>query len=198
VVVGGALINVHARWGALGNALAVFNEFMTGDLVVWNSIIGAFAQNSVGDEASFLFKKMKRAGFQAEQATLTSTLRAVTSSALLELGRQVLVHVLKYDQDLILNNAFYDMYCKCDGLADARLVFSHMKGRDVITLSTTIAQLAQNGFIREALELFEKMKLTGPRPNYFTIAGALFPWSHGDLLKGRMVLFMVYKEALWD
>ncbi|KAJ8434013.1 hypothetical protein Cgig2_001206 [Carnegiea gigantea] len=105
VVVRGALINVHARWGELGNALAVFNEFMTGDLVVWNSIIGAFAQNSVGDEASFIFKRMKRAGFQAEQATLTSTLRAVTSLALLELGRQVLVHVLKYDQDLILNNA---------------------------------------------------------------------------------------------
>ena len=64
VVVGGALINVHARWGALGNALAVFNEFMTGDLVVWNSIIGAFAQNSVGDEASFLFKRMKRLDFK--------------------------------------------------------------------------------------------------------------------------------------
>ncbi|KAJ8434014.1 hypothetical protein Cgig2_001207 [Carnegiea gigantea] len=82
------------------------------------------------------------------------------------------------------------MYCKCDGLADARLVFSHMKERNVITWSTMIARLAQNGFIREALELFEKMKLSGPRPNSFTIVGALFAWSHGDLLRGQMVLFL--------
>jgi len=97
----------------LGHALAVFDEFMTGDLVVWNSIIGSFAQNSDGDETFKLFKKMKRAGFRAEQATLTSTLRAVTTLALLELGRQVHVHALKFDQDLILNNALLDMYCKC-------------------------------------------------------------------------------------
>jgi len=104
-----------------------------------------------GDETFKLFKKMKRAGFRAEQATLTSTLRAVTTLALLELGRQVHVHALKFDQDLILNNALLDMYCKCGSLADARAVFNQMRERDVITWSTMIAGLAQNGFSREAL-----------------------------------------------
>ncbi|KAF5753480.1 putative tetratricopeptide-like helical domain superfamily [Helianthus annuus] len=60
----------------------------THDLIVWNSVIGAFAQNSDGDEALNLFKRMKRCGFLADQATLTSVLRACTGLALLELGRQ--------------------------------------------------------------------------------------------------------------
>ncbi|PWA58364.1 pentatricopeptide repeat (PPR) superfamily protein [Artemisia annua] len=41
----------------------------TRDLIVWNSVIGAFAQNSDGDEALNLFKRMKRCGFMADQAT---------------------------------------------------------------------------------------------------------------------------------
>ncbi|KAJ8561235.1 hypothetical protein K7X08_027425 [Anisodus acutangulus] len=59
-------------------------KVVTGDLVVWNSIIGGFAQNSDGDEALALFKRMKRAGFSADQSTLTSVLRVCTSLALLE------------------------------------------------------------------------------------------------------------------
>ncbi|KAJ0010103.1 hypothetical protein Pint_34264 [Pistacia integerrima] len=82
VFVRSALIDVYAKWGELNNALCVFNEMVTGDLVVWNSIIGGFAQNSYGDEALNLFKRMKRAGFVAGQATLSSVLRACTGLAL--------------------------------------------------------------------------------------------------------------------
>ncbi|XP_021713896.1 pentatricopeptide repeat-containing protein At2g03880, mitochondrial-like [Chenopodium quinoa] len=194
VFVRSALIDVYAKWGELDNALAVFEEFVTGDLVVWNSIIGAFAQNSDSDEALNLFKRMKRAGFAAEQATLTSTLRAVTGLSLLELGRQVHVHVLKYDQDLILNNALLDMYCKCGGLDDARLFFSQMKERDVISWSTMIIGLAQNGFSREALDLFEMMKQTGTKPNYITMVGVLFACSHAGLLEEGQYYFESMKK----
>ena len=69
--------------GELQNALGVFNEMVTGDLVVWNSIIGGFAQNSDGDEALNLFKSMKRAGFPSHQATLTNVSRACTGLSLL-------------------------------------------------------------------------------------------------------------------
>ncbi|KAI4297113.1 hypothetical protein L6164_037017 [Bauhinia variegata] len=110
VFVRSALIDVYSKLGELREALNVFREMVTGDSVVWNSIIGAFAQHSDGDEALYLYQSMRRAGFPADQSTLTSVLRACTSMSLLELGRQVHVHVLKFDQDLILNNALLDMY----------------------------------------------------------------------------------------
>lgn len=63
VFVRSVLIDVYAKWGDLGNVLVVFNEFVIGDLVVWNLVIGVFVQNSFGDEVLNLFKKMKRVGF---------------------------------------------------------------------------------------------------------------------------------------
>ncbi|KAJ6739520.1 PENTATRICOPEPTIDE REPEAT-CONTAINING PROTEIN MITOCHONDRIAL [Salix koriyanagi] len=46
VFVRSALIDVYSRWGQLENALRVFDEMVTGDLVVWSSIIAGLAQNS--------------------------------------------------------------------------------------------------------------------------------------------------------
>ncbi|GJV11664.1 pentatricopeptide repeat-containing protein [Tanacetum coccineum] len=64
----------------------------------------------------------------ADQATLTSVLRACTAMALLELGRH---------------------------MEDARFEFSRMVEKDVISCSTMIIGLAQNGFSHEALEIFQ-------------------------------------------
>ncbi|CAH8387632.1 unnamed protein product [Eruca vesicaria subsp. sativa] len=194
VFVRSALIDVFAKLGEPEDSLLVFDEMVTGDAIVWNSIIGGFAQNSKNDEAMKLFKRMKRAGFTAEQATLTSVLRACTGLTLLELGMQAHVHIVKYDQDLILNNALVDMYCKCGSLEDARRVFNGMKERDVITWSTMISGLAQNGYSQEALKLFESMKASGTKPNYITIVGVLFACSHAGLLEDGWYYFRSMKK----
>ncbi|KAG4205570.1 hypothetical protein ERO13_A04G111500v2 [Gossypium hirsutum] len=194
VFVRSALIDVYSKLDELKDAICVFNEMETKDLVVWNSIIGGLAQNSDGDEALDQFKRMKRAGFTADQATLTSVLRACTGLALLEVGRQVHVHVLKFDVDLILNNALLDMYCKSGSLEDAKSVFERMVHKDVISWSTMIAGLAQNGFSQEALKLFDLMKASGIKPNYITILGILFACSHAGLVDDGLYYFRSMKR----
>ncbi|KAL0421898.1 UNVERIFIED_CONTAM: Pentatricopeptide repeat-containing protein, mitochondrial [Sesamum latifolium] len=169
------------------------DEMVTSDLVVWNSIIGGFAQNSDGDEALNLFIRMKRSGFWADQSTLTSVLRACTSLALLELGRQVHVHVIKFRRDLVLDNALLDMYSKCGSLKDANCTFTRMIVKDVISWSTMIIGFAQNGYSRKALELFEAMKASGTKPNYITILGVLFACSHAGLVKDGQYYFKSMK-----
>ncbi|CAN1805165.1 Pentatricopeptide repeat-containing protein At2g03880, mitochondrial [Linum perenne] len=194
VFVRSALIDAYSNWGRLETALSVFDEMVTADLVVWNSIIAAFAHNSDGHKAMDLFKRMKRSGFMPEQSSLTSVLTACTSLALLELGRQVHVHVFKYDQDLILNNALLDMYCKCGSLEDANAIFTRMVDKDVISWSTMIAGLAQNGFSRQALELFESMKGSIIKPNYITLLGVLFACSHAGLVEDGWHYFRSMKK----
>lgn len=194
VFVRSALIDIYSKLGDLQEALNVFNEMVTGDSVVWNSIIGAFAQHSDGNEALYLYKSMRRAGFLSDQSALTSALRACTSLSMLELGQQVHVHVLKFDQDLILNNALLDMYCKCGSLEDAKSIFNRMMEKDVISWSTMIAGLAQNGCSMEALNLFEYMKKSGPKPNYITLVGILFACSHAGLVNEGLYYFHSMKN----
>ncbi|XP_073056439.1 LOW QUALITY PROTEIN: pentatricopeptide repeat-containing protein At2g03880, mitochondrial-like [Primulina eburnea] len=183
VFVKSALIDVYSKLGELEGALCIFNEMVTRDPVVWNTIIGGFAQNSNGDEALNLFIRMKRLGFWADQSTLTSVLRSSTSLALLELGRQIHVHVIKFDRDLVLNNALLDMYCKCGSLKDANCTFTRMVEKDVISWSTMIIGFAQNGYSKKALDLFEVMKASGTKPNYITVLGVLFACSHAGLVE---------------
>ncbi|XP_058070412.1 pentatricopeptide repeat-containing protein At2g03880, mitochondrial [Magnolia sinica] len=197
VFVRSALIDIYAKWGNLDDGFRVFSEMVTYDLIVWNSIIGGFVQNNDGHEALNLFKRMKKAGFQANQGTLTSVLRACTGLVLLELGRQVHAHVLKFERDLILNNALLDMYCKCGSLEDAESAFKRMSERDVISWSTMIAGLAQNGQSRQALELFESMKASGMKPNYITVVGVLFACSHAGLVEDGWYYFRSMKR-LYD
>lgn len=194
IFVRSALIDVYSRWGELQTSLRVFNEMETGDAVVWGSIIGSFAQNSDGDEALHLFKSMKRAGFPSHQGALTSVLRACTGLGLLELGRQIHVHVIKLKRDLILDNALVDMYCKCGSFEDAYSTFTRMTVKDVISWSTMIAGLAQNGYSKQALQLFESMKASGTRPNYITMVGVLFACSHAGLLDDGLFLFRSMKQ----
>ncbi|XP_075523560.1 pentatricopeptide repeat-containing protein At2g03880, mitochondrial [Primulina tabacum] len=183
VFVKSALIDVYSKLGEMEGALYIFNEMVTRDPVVWNTIIGGFAQNSNGDEALNLFIRMKRLGFWADQSTLTSVLRSSTSLALLELGRQIHVHVIKFDRDLVLNNALLDMYCKCGSLKDANCTFTRMVEKDVISWSTMIIGFAQNGYSKKALDLFEEMKVSGTKPNYITVLGVLFACSHAGLVE---------------
>ncbi|XVE93043.1 hypothetical protein REPUB_Repub01dG0156100 [Reevesia pubescens] len=145
---------------------------MKGKLRIWLFGILLFEGNSDGDEALNQFKRIKRASFTVDQAMLTSVLRACIGLALLEVGRQIHVHMLKFDADLILNNAILDMYCKNGSLEDANSRFKRMVHKDVISWSTMIIGLAQNGFIQEALKFFDLMKVSG-REHYGCIIDLL-------------------------
>jgi pentatricopeptide repeat protein len=58
-----------------------------------------------------------------------------------------------------------------------------MLEKDVISWSTTIAGLAQNGFSKDALKLFQSMKDYGVKPNHIRILGVLFSCSHAELVE---------------
>ncbi|WVZ92211.1 hypothetical protein U9M48_038294 [Paspalum notatum var. saurae] len=194
VFVRSSLIDGYMKLGDLDGGRCVFDEMVTGDLVVWNSIIAGFAQSGDGVEAIELFMRMKDAGFSANQGTLTSVLRACTGMVMLEVGRQVHAHVLKYDKDLILHNALLDMYCKCGSLEDADALFHRMPQRDVISWSTMISGLAQNGRSTEALRVFNLMKSEGVAPNRITMVGVLFACSHAGLVEDGWHYFRSMKK----
>jgi pentatricopeptide repeat protein len=194
VFVRSSLIDAYMKLGDLDGGRRVFDEMVTGDLIVWNSIIAGFAQSGDGVGAIELFMTMKDAGFSGNQGTLTSVLRACTGMVMLEVGRQVHAHVLKYDKDLILYNALLDMYCKCGSLEDADALFHRMPQRDVISWSTMISGLAQNGKSAEALRVFDLMKCEGVAPNRITMVGVLFACSHAGLVEDGWYYFRSMKK----
>ncbi|XP_059075119.1 pentatricopeptide repeat-containing protein At2g20540-like [Cryptomeria japonica] len=84
------------------------------------------------------------------------------------------------------HNKLINMYAKCGRLVGARKVFDNMKERDSISWNTVIAAYrrhgnlvtwnamiagyAQTGYIEEALETFEQMRLAGLKANSTTFS----------------------------
>ncbi|XP_078432672.1 pentatricopeptide repeat (PPR) superfamily protein [Wolffia australiana] len=195
VFVRSSLVDGYFKCGDGDSGRAVFAEMPTTDMVVWNSLIGGLAQAGDAAASLALFGEMRRAGFGPSTATLTSLLRACTSVAMLETGRQVHGQAAKSSSDLILHNALLDMYCKCGELAEAETIFNTMVSRDVISWSTMIAGLAQNGRCRDALVVFEEMQLTGFKPNHITLVGVLFACSHARLVQQGRELFLTMEKT---
>ncbi|EEC80597.1 hypothetical protein OsI_22944 [Oryza sativa Indica Group] len=203
-----ALANARGRKeDALRLFVAMLRDGVAPNMYTFSSILGACSTPrvlaamhgsivKVGIRAERGWCRGDRAFYEDEggwvlvqPGTLTSVLRACTGLVTLEVGRQVHAHVLKYDKDLILHNALLDMYCKCGSLQDADALFGRMPQRDVISWSTMISGLAQNGRSIEALKVFDMMKSEGPRPNHITMVGVLFACSHAGLVEDGWYYF---------
>ncbi|KAJ0961683.1 hypothetical protein J5N97_000002 [Dioscorea zingiberensis] len=116
---------------------------------------------------------------RADPITYSSLIKLCIENRAVNEGRRIHRHLSDDGRPpkLFLSNSLLSI------LAEANAVFQRMKERDVISWSTMISGLAQNGRSIEALRLFESMKAAGPKPNYITMVGVLFACSHAGLVE---------------
>ncbi|KAA8519750.1 hypothetical protein F0562_014006 [Nyssa sinensis] len=158
-----ALVDMYAKVGGLQDAIAVFKEISESDIVSWNAIIAGCVLHEYHDWALQLFEQMKRTGIFPNMFTLSSALKACAGLGLQELGRQLHSSLLKMDikLDPFASVGLIDMYCKCDLMEDARMVYDLMPEKDLIALNAMITGHSLNGEDVEALSLFAEMYKEG-------------------------------------
>ncbi|KAJ7528052.1 hypothetical protein O6H91_16G084700 [Diphasiastrum complanatum] len=76
VPLGNALVNMYGKCGCLQQARRVFGQMPHWNVISWNSIIVAYAQNGHGKEALQLFHEMQYRGVKPDQITFLSLLGA--------------------------------------------------------------------------------------------------------------------------
>ncbi|RVX15824.1 Pentatricopeptide repeat-containing protein [Vitis vinifera] len=128
---------------------------------------------------------MEMEGILPNELTMASVLKACSSLAALEQGKQIHARTVKYGfgLEVPIGSALSTMYAKCGCLKDGTLVFRRMPARDVISWNAMISGLSQNGCGKEALELFEEMQLEGTKPDYVTFVNILSACSHMGLVE---------------
>ncbi|RVX00078.1 Pentatricopeptide repeat-containing protein, chloroplastic [Vitis vinifera] len=89
----------------------------------------------------------------------------------------------------VINNALISMYSKCGSIKDAAQVFLKMERKDVFSWTAMITGCAHHGLAVEALQLFERMKTDGIKPNQVTFLALLMACAHGGLVQeGAIIL----------
>ncbi|KAL4313439.1 hypothetical protein GQ457_01G017540 [Hibiscus cannabinus] len=180
-----SLISGYLKNERFEDALWLFKVMPERNVVSWNAMISGFSQTGHNEEAVNLFIQMLREGVMPSEPTFSCVIIAAANIAALGKGKSFHAYAFKSlgDQlNVFIGNALISFYAKCGNLDDSLLVFDKLHGRNVVSWNALICGYAQNGRGMEAIELFERMLVSGFRPNDVTILGLLWACNHAGLV----------------
>ncbi|KAJ7536437.1 hypothetical protein O6H91_12G069700 [Diphasiastrum complanatum] len=118
-------------------------------------------------EALHMVKLMLQQTTKAPFGAYVCLLKGCARGKALAEGKQVhaLIVQSELDSNIFLANNLVDMYSKCGSLSDAHKVFSTMPQRNVFSWTAIISAYADSGQGVEAINLFQRMQVTGIAPD---------------------------------
>lgn len=144
VVVASSIVNMYAKCGKITYARRVFDSTKRRDLVLWNTLLAAYAEKGLSGETLKLFYQMQLESVPPNVISWNSVILGFLRSGDVEKA--------------------IEMFSQMKSLGFQP---------NLITWTTLIAGMAQNRCGDEAILLFQQMLQEGNRPNAVSIVGAL-------------------------
>ncbi|KAJ9559567.1 hypothetical protein OSB04_004727 [Centaurea solstitialis] len=192
VVVGTSVLDFYSKCGRLDDSWAVFVGLEWKDPAVWNSMVCGLAKAGLHREAFDCFREMLENEPRLDPMTVPSLLSVCGKSGDVTRGKEIHGKVVKntvLHKDAAVGNSLIDMYSKCGCLHDAENVFRGLKTRNLVTWTTLISCYGFHGNGIESLRSFEKMKISGFKPNKVTLTAVLAGCSHSGLIEQAKKIF---------
>lgn len=179
VIVESSLVDMYGKCGSVDEARRVFDRMTVKNSVSWTALLGVYCQNGEFESVIKLFREMEK----DDLYSFGTVLRACAGLAAARQGKEVHCQYVRKGgwRNVIVESALVDLYAKCGCIDFARIVFSQMPVRNLITWNSMICGFAQNGRGGEALGLFNEMIKEGIQPDYISFVGVLFACSHSGL-----------------
>ncbi|KAL1225574.1 Pentatricopeptide repeat-containing protein [Cardamine amara subsp. amara] len=176
--VGSALVDMYCNCKQVLTGRRVFDGIFDRKIALWNAMITGYAQNEHDEEALLLFIEMEEsAGLLANTTTMAGIVPACVRSD--AFSRKEVIHgfVMKrgLDKDRFVQNALMDMYSRLGKIDIAKLVFSKMEDKDLVTWNTMITGYVFSEHHEDALLVLHKMQnlegvsRVGLKPNSITL-----------------------------
>lgn len=180
-----AMMTGFMAFGRVEEARDLFDKMPERNLVSWNSMVAGYVKNFRAEEGLNFFRMMVGSGIRPNPSTFSSVLLGCSDLSALELGKQVHQFILKspLQHNITCGTSLLSMYCKCGDLGNANKLFDEMPCKDVVTWNAMISGYAQHGFGERAIQLFEKMRIGGTKPNWITFVGVLLACNHAGLVQ---------------
>ncbi|CAN1315327.1 Pentatricopeptide repeat-containing protein At2g33680 [Linum perenne] len=193
-----ALVDMYAKCGHVRDARRGFDVLSDPDIVLWTSMIAGYVQNGENEDGLSLYDQMRMQGVLPNELTMASLLKACSSLAALEQGKQIHGCIVKYGftLEMPIGSTLSTMYAKCGSLDDANIAFRRMPERDILSWNAMISGLSHNGQGEEALQLFQDMRLEeGTKPDHITFVNILSACSHMGMIDKAWTYFnMMFDE----
>ncbi|KAK9747713.1 hypothetical protein RND81_02G010800 [Saponaria officinalis] len=160
-----ALVSMYFKCEDINGARSLFDRIDDrDDIVLWNSIISAYAANGRTLEVVTLLREMQKIGVKMNSYTYVCTLQAC-EEPLRRLGMELHAAILKSNDivHLYVANALLVMYARCGRMREAAQIFYNMMEKDNVSWNSMLSGYVQNGCYDEALRFFSEMVVGGFR-----------------------------------
>ncbi|KAL3525890.1 hypothetical protein ACH5RR_014262 [Cinchona calisaya] len=191
--VGSSLIGMYYKYDNVEEAAKVFDEITEKDIVVYTSMVTAYAQ--VGDsrarEAFGVVGDLQGEGLEPNRVTLVTLLQAVSVLGAIKEGKSIHGYAIRKGigwLDEVFETSLLDMYMKC-GLPDkAALNFREMSRKTIASWNALITGHLQLGQPLKALENFLRLVQEKYVPDLVTLANGLLSCGYiGHLSGGKSI-----------
>ncbi|CAN0841336.1 Pentatricopeptide repeat-containing protein At5g39680 [Linum grandiflorum] len=197
--VNSALINMYGKCGNPLGARNVFDKLQDRNVVLWTSVMAAYSQNELFEEALKLFTAMEISDVRPNEFTLAVSMNASAGLSTLRNGYLLHGRAMKagFIDHVSVGSALIDMYAKSGNIEAANRVFSGMEHRSTISWNAIICGFSHHGLGKEALLVFEDMLAAeAVRPNHVTFVGVLSACAHLGLVDKGFYYFNYLMRAM--
>lgn len=201
VSVANSLISMYGGCGNVDEAFYVFDHMDERDIISWNSIISASAQNGLCEESLRCIHYMRHVNKEVNSTTLSSLLTVCGSTDKLKWGSGIHGLVVKFglESNVCVGNTLISMYSEAGRSEDAELVFQRRTEKDIISWNSMLACYVQNEECQKALKIFAKMLRMRKPVNYVTLTSALSACPNPEfLIQGKILHAIAVLTGLQD
>ncbi|CAO2832370.1 unnamed protein product [Amaranthus hypochondriacus] len=169
------LIDMYSKCKSLADARRVFDSMIQKNVISYNAMIDGYSRSGEISEALHLFRDMRIRQLYPNLLTFVSFLGASASISFLELSKQIhgLLIKIGMSSDSFVGSALIDVYCKCNCIGDARLVFDEINDKDVVVWNAMLFGYSQHLKNKEAIELYSQLQLAEQKANEHTFVAVL-------------------------
>ncbi|KAK4794124.1 hypothetical protein SAY86_012118 [Trapa natans] len=184
------LITLTLSAGSMSYARELFLTVPEPDPFLLNSLITFSSKTGFPNDALFFYCRMVVSNLPPSNYSFTSVIKSCADLSVLSIGRCVHAQALAhgYCSDCFVQSALVAFYCKCGDLVTAREVFDQMPVKSIVAWNSLISGYEQNGYAKEALEVFDAMRCLSMEPDSATFVGVLSACAQlGDLGLGSWI-----------
>ncbi|CAN1151192.1 Probable polygalacturonase At1g80170 [Linum perenne] len=197
VFVGSSLVGVYMDMGLEGLGLGLFRELPERNLATWNLVLRRFSELRRADELLGLYDVMREEGVEGNGVTFSYLIHGCCDERFCNEGKKLHSHLIKVgweSSNLFVANGLVDFYSARGRLSDAKRSFEVIRAEDVLSWNSMLAAYVSNGFVLEAVELFNAMQFFSKRPSIRSFVGFLnFASRTADALLGKQIHSWVLK-----
>ncbi|KAF5195673.1 Pentatricopeptide repeat-containing protein [Thalictrum thalictroides] len=192
-----SMLTMYSKCGTFQDVEILFNTILRRDVVTWNIMISTYSLYDNSSRVAEILYEMQTEVIPSVE-TLTLAISSFAKSGHFLQGEKVHAYVVKTGVfDNILQSSLVEFYAKCGEIGKALQCFKEGPRRNYITWGAMMSGFLQNGYIKEAIEMFCQIQDAGMKPGSDVLRNLVLAYSHlGALRLGKVAHGYVIRNII--